>query len=272
MIVSAEWLYSRREEVVILDARHDLMDEEKGRRSYEAEHIPGAIFIDMANEMSDRSLNYGGRYPMPSIKRIAQVFGSKGINETTDVVIYDGNSGGMAAARAWWMLSYIGNQRAAILDGGLKDWKNKGYPTDTKIPEQTTVHFQPSVNHSFIAKAEDVYERLGDAILIDARSADRFVGVSELLDAKAGHIPGALNYFWKDVLTETGKWKDEAQLQHHFKDLSKEKELIVYCGSGISACPNVIALLKAGYTNVKLYPGSWSDWITHEKYPVTKGD
>ncbi|WP_169871173.1 sulfurtransferase [Shouchella patagoniensis] len=271
MIVSAEWLYSCNKEVVILDARHDLMDEDKGRRSYEKEHIPGALFIDMASEMSDRSLNHGGRYPMPSITRIANIFSSKGINENTEVVIYDGNSGGMAAARAWWMLSYIGNNHAAILDGGFEDWKNKGYPTTNEIPEQTTVHFQPSVNHSFIVKAEDVYERIEEAILIDARSADRFLGENELLDAQAGHIPGALNYFWKGVLTETGKWKTEAELQHHFKDVSKEKELIVYCGSGISACPNVMALLKAGYTNVKLYPGSWSDWITHDHYPVAKG-
>lgn len=271
MIVTSEWLERHKgEDVVIVDARHDLTDAAYGRREYEKEHLPDAIFVDMTSELADPSLNEGGRYPMPSPAKMATMFANKGINEKTKVVVYDNQNGGMAAGRVWWMLHYLGNDHVAVLEGGFSSWKEKGFKTTSEIPSPSPAQFKPNVRHSQRVGAREVREKLDDenAILIDARASERFAGKTETLDAKAGHIPKALNYFWKGILTEENLWKSTEELVSHFEALPKEKEIIVYCGSGISACPNILALKEAGYNNVKLYPGSWSDWITHEEYPT----
>ncbi|MBM7838679.1 thiosulfate/3-mercaptopyruvate sulfurtransferase [Alkalihalobacillus xiaoxiensis] len=271
MIVTSEWLNAQQEEnIVILDARHDLVDLEFGRREYNKDHIPGALFIDMATELADLSLEGGGRYPMPSPQKMADMFAKKGINEDSRVVVYDDNNGGMAAGRVWWMLHYLGKNQVALLEGGISAWKEKGFPTTNEVKPRTPIQFTPTIRNNERIEAEEVYKKLADdnVVLIDARTFDRYSGQSETLDAKAGHIPGALSYFWKEILADNKKWKNNEELGVHFNAINKESEVIVYCGSGISACPNVMALKKAGYSNVKLYPGSWSDWITHDQYPI----
>lgn len=275
MIISVDtlkkWL-DEKKEIVLVDARHDLKDEQKGRRQYEESHIPSAIFADMANDLADRSLKQGGRYPMPRPEQIAEMAGQKGINENSVVVIYDEGSGGMAAGRAWWMLTYIGNESVYLLDGGFQQWEKCGYETTAVQHNPTPTTFHPQVKRNMLVTHEDVHQRDPGKPLLDARSYDRFLGQNEELDAKSGHIPGATSFFWKHVLQDNGLWKDQHKLAEMFESIgSKEDKVIVYCGSGISACPLFAGLMQAGFKDVRLYPGSWSDWITHD-YPIEKGE
>ncbi|MED4126670.1 MULTISPECIES: sulfurtransferase [Shouchella] len=275
MILSVDTLQQwmkQDETFMLLDARHDLKDEEKGKRLYNEAHIPGAIFIDMVEDMADRALQEGGRYPLPSDGAIIEMAERKGIDEATPVVIYDEGSGGMAAGRAWWMLTYIGHSSVYVLDGGFKEWTSRGYQTTNERHKPTRATFSATIRDEMKVAHDDVAKRSKATHLLDARAYDRFLGEQEELDAKSGHIPGAASLFWKQVLNEDGTWKNKEQLEQEFKPLGdKNKEVIVYCGSGISACPLYLGLEQAGFTNVKLYPGSWSDWITHD-YPIEKGE
>ncbi|WP_263707176.1 sulfurtransferase [Shouchella tritolerans] len=271
MIVTPKWLYDRLGEVIVLDARFDLFDEKKGKQAYRAEHLPGALFIDMVEEMADKRIQGAGRHPLPTPEDMARMFARKGISKDSKVVIYDDQNGGIAAARAWWMLEFLGNNNAAILDGGIQAWKNSGYPTtdEVKLPQET--EFEPHVKEDWLVSAEQVKNKLGSAVLIDSRSRERYQGEQEPLDLKAGHIPGALNYPWGGVLRQDGNWKSTEELVQHFAALPRDQEVIVYCGSGISACPNVLALKRAGFKQVTLYAGSWSDWSSRSGYPVETG-
>ncbi|GIN13819.1 thiosulfate sulfurtransferase [Shouchella clausii] len=271
MIVTPKWLYDRLGEVIVLDARFDLFDEKKGKQAYRAEHLPGALFIDMVEEMADKRIQGAGRHPLPTPEDMARMFARKGISKDSKVVIYDDQNGGIAAARAWWMLEFLGNNNAAILDGGIQAWKNSGYPTtdEVKLPQET--EFEPHVKEDWLVSAEQVKNKLGSAVLIDSRSRERYQGEQEPLDPKAGHIPGALNYPWGGVLRQDGNWKSTEELVQHFAALPRDQEVIVYCGSGISACPNVLALKRAGFKQVTLYAGSWSDWSSRSGYPVETG-
>ncbi|MFP7286600.1 sulfurtransferase [Shouchella clausii] len=271
MIVTPKWLYDRLGEVIVLDARFDLFDEKKGKQAYHAEHLPGALFIDMAEEMADKRIQGAGRHPLPSPEDMAQMFAKKGISKDSKVVIYDDQNGGIAAARAWWMLEFLGNNNAAILDGGIQAWKNSGYPTTDEVKLPDEARFEPHVKEDWLVTAEQVKNKLGSAVLVDSRSRERYQGEQEPLDPKAGHIPGALNFPWSGVLRQDGNWKSTEELVQHFAALPRDQEVIVYCGSGISACPNVLALKRAGFKQVTLYAGSWSDWSSRSGYPVETG-
>ncbi|KAJ3198087.1 hypothetical protein HK101_009517 [Irineochytrium annulatum] len=161
-----------------------------------------------------------------------------------------------------------------IMDEGFSAWQNAKFPVTTDVPVQIPSSFEVNVQPQMLASVQDVQQAsvTGSAVLIDSRDARRYAGLEEPIDAKAGHIPGALNYFWKDVLDWDGRWTDTGVLEERFSKLDKDGAIIVYCGSGVSACPNVIALEEAGYTNVKLYSGSWSDWISYDENPVAIGD
>lgn len=271
MIVTPKWLYDRLGEVIVLDARFDLFDEKKGKQAYHAEHLPGALFIDMAEEMADKRIQGAGRHPLPSPEDMAQMFAKKGISKDSKVVIYDDQNGGIAAARAWWMLEFLGNNNAAILDGGIQAWKNSGYPPTDEVKPPDEARFDPHVKEDWLVTAEQVKNKLGSAVLVDSRSRERYQGEQEPLDPKAGHIPGALNFPWGGVLRQDGNWKTAEELVQHFAALPRDREVIVYCGSGISACPNVLALKRAGFKQVTLYAGSWSDWSSRSGYPVETG-
>jgi thiosulfate/3-mercaptopyruvate sulfurtransferase len=204
-----------------------------------------------------------------------------GIGNDSRIVAYDDESG-MNAARLWWLLRYLGHEQVFILEGGFSQWKAGKYPVTDHQPVRVPSTFTANVQTHMLVDVEEVRrvsEKTADAgadaantILIDSRANERYHGRNETLDPVGGHIPGALNFFWKDPQNADGSFKSAEQLEEHFAGLDKDREIIVYCGSGVTACPNVLALEKAGFKNVRLYAGSWSDWISYEENAVATGE
>ncbi|WDF52157.1 sulfurtransferase [Paenibacillus sp. KACC 21273] len=290
-IVSMKWLLARLYEpdMVIVDCRFWLNDKPAGAIAYQAEHIPGAVYLDLETDLSAPVTAHGGRHPLPDVDQLALTLGKAGINSNSRVVVYDDNKG-MNAARLWWMLHYVGHEQVYILNEGFTTWKNANFPVTSDQPVVIPTTFVANVQPNMLANVEDVRQvsqayrsfnttdsayaenKTSVPILIDSREHKRYLGLQEPIDPKAGHIPGSVNYFWLDTHhDEQDRYDNVEQLEKHFAELDKNAEIIVYCGSGVSACPNVLALNEAGYKNVKLYSGSWSDWISYEENPIAIG-
>lgn len=274
MIVTVEWLREHREDenVRIIDCRFDLANPNWGREKYEEEHIPHALYFDLNLDLSSPVAEHGGRHPLPHIGEFTDKLSQAGIDEYTTVIAYDSQAGANAS-RLWWLLNYVGHEKVYILDGGFPAWKENGLHTTTEIPVVIRKTFKANIQDNMLVTMETVRENIhagADVTLIDSREPKRYAGVEELVDQKAGHIPTAVNHFWKDGILESGQFKNEAQQQERFQNLPKDKETIVYCGSGVTACPNIIALKLAGFQNVKLYAGSWSDWISYPENQIEK--
>jgi len=273
VFVSPDWLVKRMEEypdhTAIVDVRFSLGDSSAGETAYQESHIPGAVYLDLNKHLSSSVQNHGGNHPLPDMDDFSEKLGEVGIDQETTVIIYDQHND-MFSARMWWLLHYAGHQYAYILDGGFDRWQKQGNVTTNKIPVPSVKHFYPAERSDEVVHMEEVKEKVkkGSAVLLDSRAKERYLGKNEPMYQKAGHIPGAKNYFWKGVLGENGGWKDKAALQAHFAPLSETDEIIVSCGSGVSACPNILGLKMAGYSNVKLYPGSFSDWISYPENDV----
>lgn len=272
-LVSPDWLVKRMKEhpdhTAIVDVRFSLGDSSAGETAYQESHIPDAVYLDLNKHLSSPVQAHGGNHPLPDMEDFAAKLGEIGIDQGTTVVIYD-QANDMFSARLWWLLYYAGHEHAYILEGGFDRWVKQGKVTTNQVPVPSVKNFEPAVRSDEVAHMEEVKEKVrsGSAVLLDSRAEDRYLGKTEPLHHKAGHIPGAKNYFWKKVLTENGGWKNNEALQAHFASLPKTDEIIVSCGSGVSACPNVLGLKMAGYKNVKLYPGSFSDWITYPENDV----
>jgi thiosulfate/3-mercaptopyruvate sulfurtransferase len=267
-IVEATWLneHIQDETVRIIDCRFDLSDPSWGQTQYEQEHIPNALFFDLDKDLSGEVTVHGGRHPLPDLDLFIERLADAGIDQDTTVIAYDSQHGAMAS-RFWWMLTYLGHQKVYVLNGGFPEWKRQNLPTTADIPVFTRKNFIAYPEQEMLVRMQDVKKRLEehhDFILIDSRESQRYKGLEEPIDKKAGHIPSAINHFWKDSVTTEGQEYQEAR----FASLDKEREIIVYCGSGVTACPNVLALKMAGFHNVKLYGGSWSDWISYEDNPI----
>lgn len=275
MIVSADWLHHMLAagEVAVIDVRYKMGDPKAGQIAYEKEHIPGAVYLDMKKHLAGPIEKHGGENPLPDPEELAETLGELGIDRNMRVIVYD-TANEMFSARAWWVLHYLGHDDVYILDGGITAWKQAGFHVTKQIPNPVKKHFKPKVRETITVDIGEVKTKLRDdkAILIDSRSYDRYIGKTEPLYHKAGHIPGAKNFFFKNVFYEDGTWKDKEQLEEVFQTLPKDAEIIVSCGSGISACVNVIGLKRAGYRNVKLYPGSFSDWISYEENELETRD
>lgn len=280
-VVSIEQLRSRLnngDRIVLLDVRFHPKESSYGREAYMRGHLPGAFFIDFKADLTRPAQKHGGRSPLPPPEQLASLFGSLGINRDTAVVAYeDGN--GPAASRLWWLLRYLGAERVQLLDGGYSAWTAVGgeVSTEEEVVAAEPREFVPEIQADWLVGVDEVRiasvgSDQGDAKLVDSRDAAQYAGHEAPFDPVAGHIPGAANYFWKDVLHDDGIWKSPELLSEHFADLPKDKEIIVYCGSGISATPNVLALREAGYENVKLYAGSWSDWSLNPSNEIATGD
>ncbi|MEK5028814.1 sulfurtransferase [Paenibacillus sp. FSL M7-1046] len=288
--VSKRWLLARlyEPEQTIVDCRFTLGKPQAGRESYEQEHIPGAVYLDLELDLSGPVGEHGGRHPLPDPQVLAARLSKLGIGNDSRIVAYDDESG-MNAARLWWLLRYLGHEQVFILEGGFSAWKAEKFPVTDHQPVRVPSSFVPQLQSQMVAgvdKVRQVSEQTVDAeagkgetashpalpLLIDSRANDRYRGQNETLDKKAGHIPGALNYFWKDTQNADGSFKSAEQLAEHFAGLDKDREIIVYCGSGVTACPNVLALEKAGFKKVRLYAGSWSDWISYSENPVATGE
>ncbi|WP_019911256.1 sulfurtransferase [Paenibacillus sp. HW567] len=286
--VSKRWLLARlyEPEQTIVDCRFTLGKPQAGRESYEQEHIPGAVYLDLELDLSSPVGEHGGRHPLPDPQALATRLSKLGIGNDTRIVAYDDESG-MNAARLWWLLRYLGHEQVLILEGGFSAWKADKFPVTDHQPVRVPSTFTANVQPQMLAGVDEVRRVSGQTveagadasastpalpILVDSRANDRYQGQNETMDKKAGHIPGAVNYFWKDTQNADGSFKSADELAEHFAGINKDREIIVYCGSGVTACPNVLALEKAGFKNVRLYAGSWSDWISYEENLVATGE
>lgn len=274
-IVDFAWLREHLDDpnVVIADCRFILGQPDAGRTAYETGHIPGAVYFDLERDLSGPIGQHGGRHPLPDIVAFAKTLGQAGIDSSKTVVVYD-DQGGAMASRLWWMLRYAGHDNVKLLDGGYGSWQSAWHPVSTEAPQVRETVFEAVPQPDMLLSTEDVKSRLGKAgtTLIDSREPRRYLGLEEPIDPVAGHIPGAVNHFWKQSLDESGRWKRAEGQRERFAGLKRDEEVVVYCGSGVTACPNVLALTEAGFTNVKLYGGSWSDWISYAENPVATGE
>jgi thiosulfate/3-mercaptopyruvate sulfurtransferase len=234
-------------------------------------HIPLAQYIDLNTHLSGPIEKHGGRHPLPDLTSFSEYLGSIGITNDSIILCYD-NGKHENAARCLMLLKLIGHQTMFIINGGINAWIQNNLPTTSDLVKMHPEKYHINESESFIVDYQEVLKKIEDnhTILIDSRENFRYRGESEPIDGIAGHIPTAVNYFWKDVLNNEGFVKTEMELQEHFRHIQKEKEIIVYCGSGVTACVNVLGLEEAGYKNVKLYAGSYSDWISYKENTVQK--
>ncbi|RJG15362.1 sulfurtransferase [Massilia cavernae] len=262
---------------LIVDCRHDLANPDAGRDGYAIGHIRNAVFAELETELSGEKRGadgqFHGRHPLPDRTAFIDTLRRWGVNDETQVVAYDAH-GGMFAARLWWMLRWVGHPAAAVLDGGLAGWQAGGYPMSTEAPARAAgaLSDRPRLVHT--VTAQDVLENIegGERTVIDARAPDRFRGENETMDPVGGHIPGAKNRFFKDNLQPDGRFKDAAQLKADFAALVDDPaKVVAQCGSGVTACHNLLALEVAGMPGAALYPGSWSEWSSDPSRPVATG-
>jgi thiosulfate/3-mercaptopyruvate sulfurtransferase len=260
---------------VICDCRHDLADTEAGRRAYRDSHVPGARFLHLDEDLSGPKSGANGRHPLPDPQALAARLGALGIGADTQVVAYDA-SGGTYAARLWWVLRWLGHDAVAVLDGGWGVWTKAGFPVTAEPPAVRPASFTARPRRERALDVGRVAARLGQnpPRLLDARSPDRFRGENETLDPVAGHIPGATNRFFKENLDPDGRFKSAATLKRELTALlgsTSPGQVAHYCGSGVSACHNLLAMEIAGLSGSKLYPGSWSEWCADPSRPVATG-
>lgn len=265
-------LIDTRAPLVILDASFDLADTQAGERSYREGHLPEAAYVHLDRDLSAAKTGRNGRHPMPARAVFAEKAGALGIGPQTQVVVYD-RQGAMFAARPWWMLRWLGHHAVAVLDGGFAAWQaadgaiDTGGPATKKLPP-----YPPKDPLVATVDADALASQLGKVRLIDARAPERYRGDVEPLDAQAGHIPGALNRFFKDNLANDGCFKSPDELRAEWTPLVAGKAPVVHqCGSGATACHNILAMMVAGLGASTLYPGSWSEWSSDPSRPVAKG-
>jgi thiosulfate/3-mercaptopyruvate sulfurtransferase len=264
-VVSAAWLHTHLHDpqLVIVDCRFSLMDGELGRRQYQESHIQGAYYLDLNLDLSSPVQKHGGRHPLPNFDQLAEKLSQMGvISGETMVVAYDDSRFGFAA-RLWWLLRYMGHEQVAVLDGGFAGWQAENYETSSTVPSVRVGKFIPNIQTELVVDIETVKSRkdLPEVVLIDSRECDRYRGEREPIDPIAGHIEGAVNYPWQEVTDEQGFVI--ADQGDHWRDVKNAQDAIVYCGSGVTACVNLLSLKLAGIETGKLYAGSWSDWCSY---------
>lgn len=255
----------------LLDCSFDLADTEAGRRAWQAAHLPGALYLHLDDDLSGSKSGSNGRHPLPDRAVLAATLGRCGIGPATPVVTYDAQ-GGPYAARAWWLLCWLGHEDVALLDGGIAAWRSAGGAIETSVPTPDAA--APYPTHAAATPTLDaaaVRAGLGRLNLIDARAGERYRGEVEPLDRAPGHIPGARNRFFKDNLGPDGRLKSAAALRNEWQALLASGDAVHYCGSGVTACHNLLAVAHAGLGMGTLYPGSWSEWSSDPLRPQAKG-
>jgi len=259
---------------VIIDCRFDLSDTISGEQSYKEHHIPGAVYAHLDRDLSGTPTGRNGRHPLPAIAVMEDTFGKLGINHETQVVAYD-ESNGIFASRLWWMLRYLGHDAVAVLDGGITKWIQEAKPLQKTLEGRNRVVFTANPHPEMLVGASQVQVLLGDSTrrILDARAPDRYAGGTEPLDAVAGHIPGAMNHHYGHNVTEEGSFIEPAKLRLIYDQLLQDiqpSRLVCYCGSGVTACHNLLAMEHAGLSGAKLYAGSWSEWCSDPGRPVAR--
>ncbi|QED48368.1 sulfurtransferase [Cytobacillus dafuensis] len=276
LIVEKEWLKERleNENVRIVDCRYNLSSSGEGYELYLKDHIPGAIYFHLGKDLSGPVSLHGGRHPLPDVQKFKETIQNAGISNDTTVIAYDGGEGSYSA-RLWWLLNYVGHEKVYVLNGGYRAWYDAGLTLNKEVPEYPKTEFDIKLNEEIFASYNDVKKiveaKCQETVIIDSRENKRYLGLEEPIDKKAGHIPGAINKVWTKGF-ENGSFKSGEDQAKRFSDINKDTQIIVYCGSGVTATPNFMALKSAGYKNVKLYAGSFSDWISYEENKVETGE
>lgn len=257
----------------IFDCRFYLGETERAAREYLEGHIPGAVYVDLDRDLSSEVIpGKTGRHPLPDSQIFADRLSTWGIDDEVQVVVYD-NEGGGLAGRLWWLLRWLGHKNVAVLDGDWNAWNNGNYPVEIGEVKNNTKVFMAVEHPEYLVDLNYVDEiRLDpDYLLLDARSAERYWGLKETVDIKAGHIPGAVTAPYSENLNKNGFFLTPAQLKERFQNLLDgipAENVVVYCGSGVTAVHNIIAMVIAGYSMPKLYPGSWSEWSLDPDRPI----
>lgn len=280
-LIGVDELASRIErgdpDLVICDVRFDLMDHDRGRRDFDHGHLPGAAYVDLHRQLAvhdGTSPTGSGRHPLPTTAGFASTIGALGIAPDSFVVAYD-DAGGAVAARLWWMLRAIGHEHVAVLDGGIQAWTRRGYALTTEITHrQPLVRNVPESWPGVVAADEVVDAIAAGRTVIDSRAPERYRGEVEPLDPRAGHIPGAQNLHHMASLDADGLHRPIAELRDRFSEIEGGNQPIVYCGSGVTACHNLLVMCVLGIAEpgeALLYPGSWSEWSRADYRPVATG-
>jgi thiosulfate/3-mercaptopyruvate sulfurtransferase len=257
----------------VFDCRHDLAKPELGEQQYRAGHIPGALFAHLDRDLSGRKTGKNGRHPLPEPQDFEKWLEKAGLTPQDQVVCYDAGPGAMAA-RLWWMLRWIGHESVAVLDGGFAKWTKEGRPVAVDVPLFTPLNYPLKPRKELAVDAASVAKNLEKLLLIDARAPERYRGEKEPIDPIAGRIPGAKNRYNLDNLSPEGTFKDAKQLRKELESVLGKRsasEVVHYCGSGVAACHNLLAMEIAGLKGGKLYAGSWSEWSADPKRPQEKG-
>jgi len=273
---SALALHLGDRDVVVIDCRFALADTEWGEREYEAGHIPGARYAHLDRDLSGPKSGTNGRHPLPDSAALARTFGRLGVASGVQVVAYDQDNG-MFASRLWWLLRWLGHEAVAVLDGGFAKWRAEGRETKSgrETPAARTFHGSPRAD--MVVDVTQVGSLMSDSDwrLVDARAPERYRGEVEPLDRVPGHIPGAANHFFETNIGADGSFRTPEDLRAHLAALLAgvpAERTVCYCGSGVTACHNLLALEHAGLTGAKLYAGSWSEWCSDPGRPVESGN
>ena len=253
---------------LVADCRFELGKPDAGREAWRAGHIPGAVYVDLERDLSSPVTATTGRHPLPPIADFAATLSRIGVTGRTQVVCYDG-SGGAYAARLWWMLRYVGHEAVAVLDGGFAAWAGEGRPVSTEAVARAPSQFVARPRPEMLVDAAGVAAALARGErLVDVRGAERFAGAVEPLDTVAGHVPGAINLPYLENLDERGRFLPPAALARRWREATGDaagSDAICMCGSGVTACQQLLALEAAGITGARLYAGSWSEWIRRSR-------
>jgi thiosulfate/3-mercaptopyruvate sulfurtransferase len=259
----------------VIDCRYDLRDEGWGQRAYNASHIPGAVYASLDRDLSGATTGRNGRHPLPNPGSLTRTFGRLGIAGGVQVVAYDQDNG-MYASRLWWLLRWLGHGDVAVLDGGLTKWIGENRPLQSNPETRPARDFEGAPRPGWAVTADETAAAAGGRgwQLVDARSPDRYRGENETIDKAAGHIPGAVNHFFKWNVRDDGTFRSPEEIRDRVRaslgDGSVDR-VICYCGSGVTACQNLLAFEHAGLSGARLYPGSWSEWSSDPARPIERG-
>ncbi len=257
----------------IFDCRHDLAKPELGESQYREAHIPGALFASLDRDLSAPKTGKNGRHPLPDPEVFGAWLGTLGLKPADQVVCYDAGNGAMAA-RLWWMLRWVGHEAVAVLDGGIAKWSKESRPVTADVPSFSATEYAIHLDEDAAVSVRTVQRRLGQQLLLDARAPARYRGEQEPIDPEAGRIPGAKNRFNMDNVAADGTFKSSSELKSQFEAVLAGRpaaEVVNYCGSGVAATHNLLAMEIAGLKGARLFAGSWSEWIADPARPREKG-
>jgi thiosulfate/3-mercaptopyruvate sulfurtransferase len=263
--------------VLVVDCRFDLADPAKGRRDYEAAHIPGAVYADLDRDLSDLTQKGAlGRHPLPTDAQLSVAFSRWNLTPDTHVIAYDDANGALAAARLWWLLRVADHMNASVLDGGFAAWRKAGLPLESGAEPVRGAHVEAKLDRNEVVYIDELEKKRheGTILLVDARAAPRYRGEVEPIDAKAGHVPGAINRPFSDNLDANGRFKSPEHLRGEFYALIgvfNPWQVVHMCGSGVTACHNLLAMEAAGMMGSRVFAPSWSGWIADSSHAIATG-